>query len=178
MATHSSILAWRILGTEEPGGLPSMGSHRVGHNWSDLAAAAAVSWLLPCETHIRLLTHKTIRKDIEFCQFFFCIFWNYHMIFIFHSTHVVRVSEWVKSHSRVRLFATQWTVAYQAPPSIGFSRQEYWSGLHGVATFKLLICGTRNHNSEFSKYNIPLTYIHAVILLTPNSFQLSFLFHL
>ena len=35
----------------------------------------------------------------------------------------------VKSLSRVRLFATPWTVAYQAPPSVGFSRQEYWSGL-------------------------------------------------
>ena len=42
MATHSSILAWRIPGTEEPGGLPSMGSHRIGHKWSNLAAAAAV----------------------------------------------------------------------------------------------------------------------------------------
>ena len=41
MATHFSVLAWRIPGTGEPGGLPSMGSHRVGHNWSDLAAAAA-----------------------------------------------------------------------------------------------------------------------------------------
>ena len=40
MATHSSVLAWRIPGTAEPGGLPSMGSHRVGHDWSDLAAAA------------------------------------------------------------------------------------------------------------------------------------------
>ena len=40
MATHSSILAWRIPGTEEPGGLLSMGSHRVGHDWSHLAAAA------------------------------------------------------------------------------------------------------------------------------------------
>ena len=40
MATHSSVLAWRIPGTGEPGGLPSMGSHRVGHGWSDLAAAA------------------------------------------------------------------------------------------------------------------------------------------
>ena len=40
MATRSSVLAWRILGTVEPGGLPSMGSHRVGHDWSDLAAAA------------------------------------------------------------------------------------------------------------------------------------------
>ena len=39
MATHSSVLAWRIPGTVEPGGLPSMGLHRVGHDWSDLAAA-------------------------------------------------------------------------------------------------------------------------------------------
>ena len=37
MATHSSILAWRILWTEEPGGLLSIGSHRVGHNWRVLA---------------------------------------------------------------------------------------------------------------------------------------------
>ena len=42
MATRSSILAWRIPETEEPGGLLSMGSHRVVHDWSDLAAAAAV----------------------------------------------------------------------------------------------------------------------------------------
>ena len=39
MATHSSVLAWRIPGMGEPGGLPSMGSHRVGHDWSNLAAA-------------------------------------------------------------------------------------------------------------------------------------------
>ena len=43
MATHSSVLAWRIPGTGEPGGLPSMGSHRVGHYWSDLAAATAAA---------------------------------------------------------------------------------------------------------------------------------------
>ena len=41
MATHSSVLVWRIPGTGEPGGLLSMGSHRIGHDWSDLAAAAA-----------------------------------------------------------------------------------------------------------------------------------------
>ena len=41
MATHSSVLAWRIPGTGEPGGLLSMGSHRVGHNWSDLAVTEA-----------------------------------------------------------------------------------------------------------------------------------------
>ena len=42
MATHSSVPAWRIPGTGKPGGLPSMGSHRVGHNWSDLAVAAMI----------------------------------------------------------------------------------------------------------------------------------------
>ena len=45
-ATHSSVLAWRIPGTGEPGGLPSMGSHRVGHDWSDLAAAAAAEYIM------------------------------------------------------------------------------------------------------------------------------------
>ena len=43
MATHSGVLAWRIPEREDPGGLPSMGSHRVGHNWSNLAAAAAAN---------------------------------------------------------------------------------------------------------------------------------------
>ena len=43
MATHSSVLAWRIPGMAEPGGLPPMGWHRVRYDWSDLAAAAAAS---------------------------------------------------------------------------------------------------------------------------------------
>ena len=43
MATHSSVLAWRMSGTRDPGGLPSMGWHRVRHDWSDLAAAAAAA---------------------------------------------------------------------------------------------------------------------------------------
>ena len=61
MATHSSVFAWRIPGTGEPGGLSSMGSHRVGHNWSDLAAAVSMrpwrrKWqptpvFLPGESH-------------------------------------------------------------------------------------------------------------------------------
>ena len=44
MATHSSVLAWRVPGMEEPGGLPSVGSRGVRHDWSDLAAAAAAAW--------------------------------------------------------------------------------------------------------------------------------------
>ena len=56
VATHSSILAWRVPGTVEPGGLPSMGSHRVGHDWSDLAAAAAAyfsPWAIHWQLHCR-----------------------------------------------------------------------------------------------------------------------------
>ena len=56
MATHSSVLAWRIPGTGEPGGLPSLGSHRVGHDWSDLAAAAAA---IPSRS-IYIITHGRI----------------------------------------------------------------------------------------------------------------------
>ena len=53
-AIQPSHLAWRIPGTEEPGGLPSMWSHRVGHDWSDLAAAAAHIYPL----FFRFLSHK------------------------------------------------------------------------------------------------------------------------
>ena len=55
MATHSSILAWRIPGTEEPGGLPSMGSHRVGHDWSDLADGILKSRDITLPTKVRLV---------------------------------------------------------------------------------------------------------------------------
>ena len=81
MATHSSVLAWRIPGMGEPGGLLSMGLHRVRHDWSDLAVrqmknggGGLVARLYPTLT-------------------------------------------------------TPWTVACQAPLSMGFYRQEYWSGL-------------------------------------------------
>ena len=59
MATHSSVLAWRIPGMVEPGGLPSMGSHRVGHDWSDLAAAAARSWML-VKTYVCSFQHTIL----------------------------------------------------------------------------------------------------------------------
>ena len=57
MATHSSVLAWRIPATGEPGGLPSMGSHRVGHDWSDLAAAAAATSEIKCFSPVNLPLH-------------------------------------------------------------------------------------------------------------------------
>ena len=54
MANHSGVLAWRILGTGEPRRLPSMGSHRVGHDSSNLAAAAAAARSL---TFLSLILH-------------------------------------------------------------------------------------------------------------------------
>ena len=60
MAAHSSVLAWRIPGTGEPGGLPSMGSHRVGHDWSDLAAAAAAAAVYICQSQSPNSSHPSI----------------------------------------------------------------------------------------------------------------------
>ena len=65
MATHSSVLAWRVPGTGEPGGLLSMGSHRVRHDWSDFAAAAAAAGIsvalgggiLPGSTKLHMSKH-------------------------------------------------------------------------------------------------------------------------
>ena len=59
MATRFSVLAWRIPGTGEPGGLPSMGSHRVRHEWSNLAAAAAVV------LYLITFTRETKRKTVQ-----------------------------------------------------------------------------------------------------------------
>ena len=53
MASHSSTVAWRIPGTGEPGGLPSLGSYRVGHDLRDLAAAAAAEHFLIPYTKIK-----------------------------------------------------------------------------------------------------------------------------
>ena len=59
MATHSSVLAWSIPGTGEPGGLPSIGSHRVGHDWSDLAAASSsIGILCTCFDWLECSVHS------------------------------------------------------------------------------------------------------------------------
>ena len=64
MATHSSVLAWRIPGKGEPGGLPSMGSHRVRHDWSNLAAAAVWLW-------------QGLRRTLYGLAFVYFFFFNY-----------------------------------------------------------------------------------------------------
>ena len=115
MATHSSVLAWRIPGTGKPGGLPSMGSHRVGHDWSDLAAADGWggnrSW-------------KEVQEEGDFY-----LHTVIHFIVEQKPTHHCKATIHAQFLSCVQLFETPWTVAHQAPLSMEFSRQEYWSGL-------------------------------------------------
>ena len=73
-ATHSSVLAWRIPGTEGPGGLPSMGSHRVRHNWNDLAAIIQRGWatsskiIVPADK-VLIIAHDDILVVIDFGRF-------------------------------------------------------------------------------------------------------------
>ena len=99
MATYSNVLAWRIPGTGKPGGLPSMGSHRVGHDWSWLSSSSSSS-STRASSYFSFLTRK-MKVSLHAC---------------------------IPSHfSHIRLFATLWTIAHQTPLSMGFSRREYWS---------------------------------------------------
>ena len=75
MAIHSSVLAWRIPGMAEPSGLPSMGSHRVGHDWSDLAAAACSF----CTPFMENFYHKLVFNCV---RNFFCIYWDYTVFIV------------------------------------------------------------------------------------------------
>ena len=84
MATLSSVLAWRIPGTAEPGGLPSMGSHRVGHDWSDLAAAAC--WFIIWNVRSWLLV------PFNHTTFFPFIHMPCHLMVFYHWTLVVGTS--------------------------------------------------------------------------------------
>ena len=65
MATNSSVFAWRIPGTAEPGGLPSMRSHRVGHDWSDLASKQAIAIIPPTIFSFLLCTGYSSRCFID-----------------------------------------------------------------------------------------------------------------
>ena len=69
MATHSSVLAWRIPGMGEPCGLPSMGSHKVGHDWSDVAAIYMFQCYSLKSSHPRLLPQSP-----KVCYLYLCLF--------------------------------------------------------------------------------------------------------
>ena len=106
--SHSSILAWRIPWTEEPGGLQSIGSQRIRHDWSDWACVQAWEfkpWRWPSSLltlHLQVIGKLHLRHNL--------------LLLLSH-------------FSCVQLCETPEMAAHQAPPSLGFSRQEHWSGL-------------------------------------------------
>ena len=88
MATHSSVLAWRVPGMGEPGGLPSMGSHRVEHDWSDLAAAAVISDIEYLFIYQLGICISPLEKCLFICSAYFSIrlfhFFSYWVIWVLY----------------------------------------------------------------------------------------------
>ena len=206
MATHSRALTWRIPGMGEPGGLLSLGSHRVGHDWSDLAAAAAAVakrvktflaraiqplqagrnsvpshhcsqlslgtegaalicniagllagsasaiktplWRWTCvasihnpvarTSHVALPNHRQLSESASsWCQedqgpvHLWAVSTTIASMTSFASSWLpkFRLQCVLSCFSCVQLFVTPWTVSHKVPLSMGFYRQEYWSGL-------------------------------------------------
>jgi len=146
MATHSSILAWRIPGTGEPGGLPSLGSHRVGHDWSDLAAAAAVQqedrqkgWAtqVGCSGQTRWVRLCALLVTFS-CMAVLC------QISLLEAVLML----WLQCHSSPLLFLSSflvmtlksppWTFSLHPPKilSVIFSQGLFWSFLHSFWWFQ------------------------------------------
>ena len=142
MATHSSVLAWRIPGTGEPGGLPSIGlqsrtqlkrlssslhitkNHRIYRPWNspdqNTGVVAAAKSLQSCPTLCDPIDGSPPGSPVP---------GDSPGKNTGVGCHFLLQCMKVKSLSRVRLFVTPWTVAYQAPPSMEFSTLEYWSRL-------------------------------------------------
>ena len=126
IATHFSILAWTIPWMEELGGLQPMGSQRdmTEHKHLVQAMLCYAKSLQSCLTLCDAIDGSPPgspvpeilqARTLEWVAISFSNAWKW--------------KEKVKSLSRVRLLATPWTAVYQVPPSMGFSRQEYWSGV-------------------------------------------------
>ena len=115
MATHSSVLAWRIPGMGEPGGLPSMGWHRVGHDWSDLSVAAAdlyQTYYLQIFPHILWFVFSVSQsvfwstKAFSFDEVqFICFYFWFHIVPAIHSD-----SRWGKANGDKKMTTLHFTL--------------------------------------------------------------------
>ena len=142
MAIHSSVLAWRIPGTGEPGGLSSMGSHRVRPNWSDLAAAAAArdvglipeSERSPGEGNGNPLQYFCLENPINKGDWWVTVYevaksrtWLSDFTFTFHFN---ALEEGMATHSRVLAWRIPRMVEPDGLPSVGSHRVGHdWSDL-------------------------------------------------
>ena len=113
MATYSNIIVWEIPWIEDPGRLQSMGWQR--------------------ETQLSMCAVPLHNLELYLNRHCTSESMGLRLDYVCRGTCNLYLEQWkkvkVKFLSRVRLFGTPWTVAYQGPPSMGFSRQEYWSGV-------------------------------------------------
>ena len=100
MATHSSILAWRIPWTEEPGGLQAMGSKRVGHDWSDLAQAHNLSWSLDCLLDGYFILKPTLKRMSPYILGV-CLYIMRYCCLLYLLHRSIRSIHWIKMGERV-----------------------------------------------------------------------------
>ena len=140
MATHSGVLTWRTPGTGEPDGLPSMGSHRVGHDWSDLAAAADSILKfrdIPLPTKVHLVIAMVFPVVMSECEcwtikkaehhridaFFFPFF---KFKFIYFNWRLITLQYWCFElcHWR-RLLRVPWTARITKPSIVKEISPEY-----------------------------------------------------
>ena len=115
MATHSSILAWRIPGTGEPGRLRSMGSHRVGHDWSDLAAAAAVCICQSQSPNLPHFFHSGNHKFVFYISI--SALWKSSFVLFFQGSNELIYLE-VSYFVEFSLFLKAWGVYFKSKSTI------------------------------------------------------------
>jgi len=133
IATHSSIIAWRIPGTEEPGGLPSMGSHRVVHDWSDLAAAA---------THASKVMLKIPQARLQ--QYINCALPDIQAGFRKDRETKLPTSCWIIKKARVKKKKSTSALLIMPKPLTVFVHNKLWKILKRDGNSDHLTCLLRN----------------------------------
>ena len=114
MATHSSVLAWRIPGTGEPGGLQSMGLHRVGHDWSDLAAVAVAVWYTFEDRMINLVCYSILTGSRSWDYESFYILpdkrWGTRKVPLLHAEG--QMLSQGKAHTQLFVWDVRWAICF------------------------------------------------------------------
>ena len=161
MAAHSSVLAWRIPGTGEPGGLPSMGSHRVGHDWSDLAAAA---WPM-----------ETTRKEIPQTYYPPTCIWDSQLPLLFQGKSSLAPKHQVPapfSYSRTMLqpFSLPSSTWSHFPSTLDFSSISLETWHFCLLPKKIPSSPTYpSATTPFSSFFSGVKYIHIILFLSSHS---------
>ena len=132
--THSSVLAWRIPGMGEHGGLPSLGSHRGGHDWSNLAAVAATLFRELQLGGIKACGSNVLWGELTFYQF-------HHLASLNH-THCILLIPYISSQSHLFCLCGSWDESLGSrfnsldAPELRHTRHQ--AGLCGTCTAAIL----------------------------------------